>query len=92
MEKTTPNSVFSFTKIRCSIFGHNYVLSKNVTHHIKEYKCSCCGEIVTTNSKGKLEVMTPKLKEINTALAMVHAKKLARNKNSNTNTTLQVAS
>ncbi|MDY8135088.1 hypothetical protein [Aquimarina sp. 2201CG5-10] len=83
MKNSTPHSSFSFSKIYCSLFGHNYVLSKSVTHHIKEYTCSHCGEQATTNSKGKLEVMTPKLKEINNALASVHAKKMARNKTDN---------
>lgn len=89
MKKDSPNSSFSFGKLYCALFGHNYVLSKKVTHHIKEYTCSHCREQATTNSRGRLEVMTPKLKEINEALASVHAKKMAR---SNNNTSFQVAS
>ncbi|GAA4273307.1 hypothetical protein U6A24_20340 [Aquimarina gracilis] len=89
MKKSTPNSAFSFSKIYCSLFGHNYVLSKKVTHHIKEYCCTHCGEEATTNSRGRLEVMTPKLKEINDALASVHAKKIARRKSG---TSFQAAS
>ncbi|MEW7289688.1 hypothetical protein [Aquimarina sp. 2304DJ70-9] len=80
MKKSTPNSTFSFSKIYCSLFGHDYLLSKDVTHHIKEYTCAHCGEQATTNSRGRLEVMTPKLKEINNALASVHAKKIERSK------------
>ncbi len=89
MKKSTPNSGFSFSRIYCSLFGHNYLLTKNVTHHIKEYTCSHCGEQATTNSRGRLEVMTPKLKEINDAIASVHAKKLAKK---NDNTQFQAAS
>jgi len=90
MKKTAPTSSgFSFSKLYCSLFGHDYVLSKNVTHHIKEYCCSHCGEEATTNSRGRLEVMTPKLKEINNALAMVHAKKSAK---LNIRSSFQVAS
>ncbi len=89
MKKSTPNSAFSFSKIYCSLFGHDYVLSKNVTHHIKEYSCSHCGEQATTNSRGRLEIMTPKLKEINDALASVHAKKITRRKS---NSSFQAAS
>ncbi len=89
MKKSTPNSAFSFSKIYCSLFGHNYVLSKKVTHHIKEYSCTHCGEEATTNSRGRLEIMTPKLKEINDALASVHAKKIARR---NSDTSFQAAS
>ncbi|WP_298315010.1 hypothetical protein [uncultured Aquimarina sp.] len=80
MKKSIPNSSFSISKIYCALFGHDYVTSKQVTHHIKEYTCSHCREQATTNSRGRLEVMTPKLKEINDALASVHAKKIARNK------------
>ncbi|EZH75126.1 hypothetical protein ATO12_10400 [Aquimarina atlantica] len=89
MKKTTPTSAFSFSKIYCSLFGHDYLLSKHVTHHIKEYTCSHCGEQATTNSRGRLEAMTPKLKEINNALASVHAKKQAR---TNRDTPFQAAS
>ncbi len=80
MKKSTSNSSFSISRIYCALFGHDYITSKQVTHHIKEYTCSHCGEQATTNSRGRLEVMTPKLKEINDALASVHAKKTARNK------------
>ncbi|OED38745.1 hypothetical protein AB832_04445 [Flavobacteriaceae bacterium (ex Bugula neritina AB1)] len=79
MKKSTPYSSFSLSKIYCTLFGHNYVISKNVTHHIKEYTCTHCREQATTNSRGRLEVMTPKLKEINDMLAYVHAKKIAKN-------------
>ena len=78
MNKNTPTSSFSISKMYCSVFGHKYQLSKKVTHHIKEYTCCHCGKQMTTNSKGKLEAMTPKLKEINDVLAFVHAKKLAK--------------
>ncbi len=78
MKKSTPNSSFSFSKLYCSILGHDYLLTKCVTHHIKEYTCSHCGEQATTNSRGRLEVMTPKMKEINDALAKVHAKRIAK--------------
>jgi len=59
MKKHPPRSSFSFTKIYCILFGHDYLISKQVTHHIKEYTCSHCGEQATTNSRGRLEVMTP---------------------------------
>ena len=80
MKKSTSSSSFHISKIYCTLFGHNYKASKQITHYIKEYTCSHCGAQATTNSKGKLELMTPKLKEINDLLASVHAKKIARNK------------
>ncbi|WP_459210184.1 hypothetical protein [Aquimarina rhabdastrellae] len=81
MKKHSPSSSFSISKIYCSVFGHNYKLSKKVTHHINEYTCCNCKEQITTNSNGRLEVLTPKLKEINQALEFVHAKKQARKQN-----------
>lgn len=81
MKKHTPRSSFSVSKMYCALFGHNYVMSKQVTHHIKEYTCAHCGQKATINSRGRLEVMTPKLQEINDALATVHEKKIAKSKN-----------
>lgn len=89
MTKSPPRSLFSISKIYCSLFGHKYILSEHITHYIKEYTCTHCNEQATTNSRGKLEVMTPKLKEINMALASVHAKRIAK---INGETTLQIAS
>jgi len=41
-------------KMYCSIVGHQYRIEKNITKHIKEYKCSCCGKEVTVNAYGQL--------------------------------------
>ncbi|KAA1247340.1 hypothetical protein [Aquimarina sp. RZ0] len=79
MKKSTLYSSFSFSKIYCALFGHKYVTSKRVTNHIKEYTCTHCKEQATINSRGRLEAMTPKLKEINDTLSFVHQKKEARN-------------
>ena len=81
MKATTPKSAFSIGKIYCSIFGHDFQLSKEVTGHIKEYKCTHCQQEATTNVRGRLELMTPKLKEINALLTKVYAKKMARKAN-----------
>ncbi len=78
MATNTPTTSFSIARLYCAIFGHNFYLSKNVTKHIKEYKCSHCQKEATTNVRGRLVLMTPKLKEINTALIEVQAKKMAR--------------
>ena len=81
MKATTPISAFSIGRIYCSIFGHDFHLSQKVTGHIKEYKCSHCNQEATTNVRGRLELMTPKLKEINALLTKVYAKKMARKAN-----------
>ena len=84
MKVFAPKNSFSITQFYCSIFGHHFTVSKKVTHHIKEYTCTHCQQQATTNSQGKLEIMTPKLKEINDILAFVHAKKSARLNNQTT--------
>ena len=62
----------------CSLFGHNFVVTKKVTFHIKEYTCKQCNQQVTTNSKGKLTLLTPKYKEINSVLERIHRNRLKR--------------
>lgn len=49
-------------KLYCSIFGHQYVMTKKVTAHIKEYQCSCCKKEMTIDSKGRFVPLTEKLK------------------------------
>lgn len=62
----------------CSFFGHQYEVSKNITYHVKEYKCSHCSAQLTTNGKGNLTPLTPKFKEINSVLERIHNRRLAR--------------
>lgn len=60
----------------CSVFGHNYQVTKKVTYHVKEYTCKHCKEQVTTNGNGKLTLLTPKYKEINSVLERIHSKRI----------------
>ncbi|TRZ46452.1 hypothetical protein DMZ48_01495 [Robertkochia solimangrovi] len=53
----------------CSVFGHRYRTSKKITPHITEYRCKVCNCETTTTVSGKLDVLTPELKEINQTLA-----------------------
>lgn len=62
----------------CNLFGHHFEVSKNVTYHVKEYKCSKCGKEMTTNSNGFLTELTPKFREINNVLSKIHNNKLTR--------------
>ncbi|WP_460220252.1 hypothetical protein [Psychroserpens sp. MEBiC05023] len=64
----------------CSIFGHHYEVSKNITYHVKEYKCSHCKSEVTTSGSGGLTLLTPKYKEINSVLERIHNRRLSRMK------------
>ncbi|MEW4923230.1 hypothetical protein [Algibacter sp. 2305UL17-15] len=69
--------------IHCTVFGHDYKVSRNVTYHVKEYTCSTCKKELTTNSKGNLTELTPKFKEINDVLERIHVKRRLRLQNYN---------
>ena len=62
----------------CSLFGHDYKLHKNVTHHVKEYRCRHCNEHLTTDGQGRLTIMTPKYKDINSTLERIHTSRRKR--------------
>ena len=62
-------------KLFCSLFGHHYSVSKNVTSHIKEYSCVHCGKQVTTDASGNLSLLTPEMKEINKTLENIYQKR-----------------
>ena len=70
----------SLAKMYCNLFGHQYKVTKNVTSHVKEYKCSCCKRELTTNSNGRLTELTPKFKEINSILERIHTSRMLRSK------------
>lgn len=65
------------SKVSCAIFGHNYLVTRKVTDHIYEYKCTCCGKEVTNNYAGKLEQLTYENKKVNSTLSKFLKKKLA---------------
>ncbi|GAB5564867.1 MAG: hypothetical protein Wins2KO_19300 [Winogradskyella sp.] len=62
----------------CSLIGHDFKVSKEITYHIKEYKCKRCGEEMTIDANGEFVPLTAKLKEINRVLNNVHEKRLER--------------
>jgi len=78
MKKNNPNLS---AKLYCSVFGHNYFLSKKVTYHIKEFTCKSCKKQVTTDVHGNLIELTPKYKEINSVLERVYNKRKLRLQN-----------
>lgn len=75
MEKATTSNGNKLSAFFCNIFGHRYVVSKKVTHHIKEYKCAHCQMQVTTDVTGNLSELTPELQEINDTLEDIFNKK-----------------
>ena len=64
--------------IHCNVFGHNYVVSNDVTNFVKEYKCKYCNSQLTTSGSGNLIPLTPKFKEINSVLKRIHLRKIKR--------------
>ena len=65
-------------KLYCSLFGHNYKVSKKVTSHVKEYTCTCCKRQLTTNGNGGFTELTPKFKEINSILEAMYQHRMER--------------
>lgn len=65
-------------RIICSFYGHRLHISKNITNHIKEYKCARCGEEMTDTAHGFLEKLTPRFRETNEFLAKIHERRNRR--------------
>jgi hypothetical protein len=59
----------------CSLFGHHFVTTRNVTNHFKEYQCSCCGLELTNDEKGHKISLTPEHKAINETLVLFYQKR-----------------
>jgi len=68
----------SVAGLYCSVIGHQFKVEKNITNHIKEYKCCRCGLEVTNNAKGNIVPLTEKLRDTHASLQMVITKR--RNK------------
>ena len=75
---TTHQHGNKFSSFFCNLFGHHYVVSKKVTQHIKEYKCTHCQKQVTTDVSGKLSALTPQMQEINSTLEDMYRKRKSR--------------
>lgn len=78
-QTTTPNGN-KLTGIFCNFFGHHFVVSRKVTEHVKEYECLHCKKQVSTDERGKLSSLTPKMREINKTLEDMYQKRNRRAK------------
>lgn len=76
--KTTTSTSTSVSKLYCTVFGHQYSVTKKVTKHVKEYTCKCCKKQLTTNGNGNLTELTPTFREINRILENIHTKRMSR--------------
>ena len=77
MEKTTPKTAL-IPSLYCSLFGHNYEVTKKVTYHVKEYTCKHCKKELTANGSGNLTELTQKFREINSILENIHNRRIMR--------------
>jgi len=75
MRKELSKKTFSYQRFMCRIFGHNYLVSKKITNHISEYKCTVCKKEITDTIEGKVENLTYQNKTINKKLASFFRKK-----------------
>jgi len=78
MSKNSSNYSVLLSGLVCATIGHSYSVSRKITNHINEYKCSTCGREVTNNYTGKLEILTNKLKDVNSNVAAFFQKKTRR--------------
>lgn len=62
----------------CAIFDHRFTVSQKITDHIKEYKCTRCGEEVTDTAQGFIAKLTPKFRETNAFIAQIHQRRCSR--------------
>lgn len=62
-------------KLICTVFGHRFITSRNVTPHFKEYKCTVCQLELTNDEKGQVTFLTPELREINETLIGFYKKR-----------------
>ena len=78
MKTQSPKQLVSISGIVCTAFGHDYNITRKVTDHINEYECSNCGREVTDNLNGHLEVLTFKIKKVNTIVSAFCEKRFNR--------------
>jgi len=75
MQTTKTKPVQFGGKVWCSFFGHQFVTSRNITGHFKEYKCSHCQLELTNDEKGRRIFLTPELRDINETLGLFYQKR-----------------
>lgn len=78
MNQSAQKTSHSLFGIICATFGHNYLVTRKVTNHINEYKCSHCGREVTDNQAGNIEALTHRIKEVNSCVADFFQKRTNR--------------
>jgi len=75
MSTTTTKQLFLGGKVWCSFFGHQFEMSRSITNHFKEYRCTCCQLEKTNDENGKIVSLTPKNRVINDTLVHFYQKR-----------------
>jgi|TARA_R110002073_G_scaffold143046_3_gene294995 hypothetical protein len=75
MNQNFSNNEFNFSGILCSTFGHKFIITNNITNHIKEYQCKNCNKEFTNVFSGGLEILNFKNRKANTCLSAFFKKK-----------------
>ncbi|NJW52918.1 hypothetical protein [Salinimicrobium oceani] len=70
--------LFSPGALICAVFDHRFEVSQNITDHIKEYRCTRCGQEMTDTAQGFMAKLTPKFRETNAFLAKFHQRRCSR--------------
>lgn len=74
--KSISDKEYSFTRqMLCTIFGHKFVIAKNITEHFKEFECSCCHIEATNDLNGQKIFLTDEHREINDTLINFYQKR-----------------
>ncbi|SEA45663.1 hypothetical protein SAMN05443667_104284 [Flavobacterium gillisiae] len=66
---------FLSKKLYCLLFGHKIITTRDITNHLKEYKCTVCQLELTNDQRGNKTFLTPELKDINNTLKNFYVKK-----------------
>lgn len=75
MDNVTSQNRPPILSLVCTVFGHDYIITRKITDHINEYKCTCCGKEVSNSYSGTFELLTYKQREVNECLSSFFKKK-----------------
>ncbi|PQJ20102.1 MULTISPECIES: hypothetical protein [Nonlabens] len=69
---------FSSKSLLCSITGHKYRVSKEITEHVKEYTCCKCNKKMTSTIYGQLLPLNDQYSRLNRALSSLQQAKVLK--------------
>jgi hypothetical protein len=75
MKNSKIKPVFFGGKVWCSLFGHQFITTRAITNHFKEFKCCNCHLELTNDEKGQKISLTPEHRDINETLVHFYQKR-----------------